>query len=82
MGEFVFPETIRRIGNWDEEGGGKEKEKEQKKENTRKVPRKTNENMTLLKKISHNNLSFELSISQVLDTYIKDWERKEIISLN
>ena len=67
MGEFVFPEMIRRIGHWDEEGGGKGKKEEQKKENTMKMPKKINDNMTLIEKLSHNNLSLELYISQVLN---------------
>ena len=70
MGEFVFPETIRSIGHWDEEGGGKGKKEEQKKENTMKIPKKINDNMTLIEKLSHNNLSLELSISQVLIAYL------------
>ena len=70
MGEFVFPEMIRRIGHWDEEGGGKGKKEEQKKENTMKMPKQRNDNMNLIEKLSHNNLSLELSISQVLIAYL------------
>ena len=62
MGEFVFPETIKRIGWWDEWGGGEgKKKKEQKKEKSMKLPKQRNDNMTLIEKLSHNHLSLELS---------------------
>ena len=78
MGEFVFPETIKRIGKWDEEGGGKGKKKEHVSENTMKMPEKTNDKMTIFEKLSHNNLSLELSISQVIVSYfIVESERRK-----
>ena len=69
MGEFVFPETIKMMGQWGEGGGGGGGEKKgmetDKKEKTEKTISSKTEKKSLFDKFSHSNISAELSMAQV-----------------
>ena len=65
MGEFVFPETIKRMGQWGAGGAEERKLKEREIKSENKSVGKESLKETILGSMSHNNLSQELSISQV-----------------
>ena len=72
MGEFVFPETIKRMGQWGESGGEERKLKEREIQNGSKsagMIKKDHVKETVFGNMSHNNFSQELSIAQVEQSF-------------
>ena len=68
MGEFVFPETIKRMGQWGQSGGEEKKMKEREMEKGNKSAggiKDDDMKGIIFRNMSHNNLSQELSIAQV-----------------
>ena len=73
MWEFVFSEIPARFGHLGEEKNGEARmKKEERNDTDEKADKKKSENKTIIGRMSHNNLSFELSIAQVgANTHIK-----------